>query len=79
MDGHDTLLATSEIKALSSPSADHSLDKSLTCSVRLDRLEERTGRHGGRKARPGGVSCDKGLVQHEDPTRREAVGVRPTH
>ncbi|CAL8268753.1 unnamed protein product [Boreogadus saida] len=53
VDGHDTLLAASEPEALSSPSADHSVAKSLNCSVRLVRLEELTGHQGGRKGRPG--------------------------
>ncbi|CAL8405964.1 unnamed protein product [Arctogadus glacialis] len=43
VDGHDTLFAASELEALSSLSADHSVAKSLNCSVRLVRLEELTG------------------------------------
>ncbi|CAL8284331.1 unnamed protein product [Gadus morhua 'NCC'] len=53
VDGQDTLFAASELEALSSLSADHSVAKSLNCSVRLVRLEELTGHHGGRKGRPG--------------------------
>ncbi|CAL8407008.1 unnamed protein product [Arctogadus glacialis] len=44
VDGHDTLFAASELEALSSLSADHSVAKSLNCSVRLVRLEELTCR-----------------------------------
>ncbi|CAL8237505.1 unnamed protein product, partial [Arctogadus glacialis] len=58
VDGHDTLLAASELEALSSLSADHSVAKSLNCSVRLVRLEELNGHQGGRKGRPG-VLCGK--------------------
>ncbi|CAL8292777.1 unnamed protein product [Arctogadus glacialis] len=58
VDGHDTLFAVSELEALSSLSADHSVAKSLNCSVRLVRLEELTGHQGGRKGRPG-VLCGK--------------------
>ncbi|CAL8334523.1 unnamed protein product [Arctogadus glacialis] len=58
VDGHDTLLAASEPEALSSLSADHSVAKSLNCSVRLVPLEELTGHQGGRKGRPG-VLCGK--------------------
>ena len=58
VDGHDTLFAASELEALSSLSADHSVAKSLNCSVRLVRLEELTGHQGGRKGRPG-VLCGK--------------------
>ncbi|XP_059905214.1 zinc finger protein 260-like isoform X1 [Gadus macrocephalus] len=53
VDGHDTLFAASEPEALSSLSADHSLAKSLNCSVRLVHLEELTGHQGGRMGRPG--------------------------
>ncbi|XP_056444944.1 zinc finger protein 813-like isoform X3 [Gadus chalcogrammus] len=55
---HNTLFAASEPEALSSLSADHSVAKSLNCSVRLVRLEELTGHQGGRKGRPG-VFCGK--------------------
>ncbi|XP_030210395.1 oocyte zinc finger protein XlCOF6 isoform X2 [Gadus morhua] len=55
---HNTLFAASEPEALSSLSADHSVAKSLNCSVRLVRLEELTGQQGGRKGRPG-VFCGK--------------------
>ncbi|XP_056444961.1 zinc finger protein 468-like isoform X4 [Gadus chalcogrammus] len=58
VDGHDTLFAASELEALSSLSADHSVAKSLNCSVRLVRLEELTGHQGGRKGRSG-VLCGK--------------------
>ncbi|XP_059911571.1 gastrula zinc finger protein XlCGF49.1-like [Gadus macrocephalus] len=58
VDGHDTLFAASELEALSSLSADHSVAKSLNCSVRLVRLEELTGHQGGCKGRPG-VLCVK--------------------
>ncbi|CAL8406993.1 unnamed protein product [Arctogadus glacialis] len=58
VDGHDTLFAASELEALSSLSADHSVAKSLNCSVRLVRLEELTGHQGGHKGRPG-VLCGK--------------------
>ncbi|CAL8407010.1 unnamed protein product [Arctogadus glacialis] len=58
VDGHDTLFAASELEALSSLSADHSVAKSLNCSLRLVRLEELTGHQGGRKGRPG-VLCGK--------------------
>uniref|UniRef100_A0A8C5BHI2 C2H2-type domain-containing protein n=1 Tax=Gadus morhua TaxID=8049 RepID=A0A8C5BHI2_GADMO len=58
VDGHDTLFAASELEALSSLSADHSVAKSLNCSVRLVRHEELTGHQGGRKGRPG-VLCGK--------------------
>ncbi|CAL8406992.1 unnamed protein product [Arctogadus glacialis] len=58
VDGHDTLFAASELEALSSLSADHSMAKSLNCSVRLVRLEELTGHQGGHKGRPG-VLCGK--------------------
>ncbi|CAL8390231.1 unnamed protein product [Boreogadus saida] len=58
VDGHDTLFAASELEALSSLSADHSVAKSLNCSVRLVHLEELTGHQGGRKGRPG-VLCGK--------------------
>ncbi|XP_030208867.1 zinc finger protein 570 [Gadus morhua] len=54
----DTLLVKSEPEALSSLSADHSVAKSLNCSVRLVRLEELTLHQGGRKGRPG-VLCGK--------------------
>ncbi|CAL8406998.1 unnamed protein product [Arctogadus glacialis] len=43
VDVHNTLFAASEPEALSSLSADHSVAKSLNCSVRLVRLEELTG------------------------------------
>ncbi|CAL8406970.1 unnamed protein product [Arctogadus glacialis] len=43
VDGHDTLFAASEPEALRSLSTDHSVAKSLNCSVRLVRLEELTG------------------------------------
>ena len=55
VDGHDTLFAASELEALSSLSADHSVAKSLNCSVRLVRLEELTGHQGGRKGLCGKV------------------------
>ncbi|XP_056444972.1 zinc finger protein 300-like isoform X2 [Gadus chalcogrammus] len=58
VDGHVTLFAASELEVLSSLSADHSVAKSLNCSVRLVRLEELTGHQGGRKGRPG-VLCGK--------------------
>ena len=58
VDVHNTLFAASEPEALSSLSADHSVFKSLNCSVRLVRLEELTGHQGGRKGRPG-VLCGK--------------------
>ncbi|XP_056443625.1 zinc finger protein 160-like isoform X3 [Gadus chalcogrammus] len=58
VDGHDTLFAASELEALSSLSSDHSVAKSLNCSVRLVRLEELTGHQGCRKGRPG-VLCGK--------------------
>ncbi|XP_056444421.1 uncharacterized protein LOC130381025 [Gadus chalcogrammus] len=58
VDGHDTLFAASELEALSSLAADHSVAKSLNCSVRLVRLEELTGHQGGCKGRPG-VLCGK--------------------
>ncbi|CAL8284337.1 unnamed protein product [Gadus morhua 'NCC'] len=58
VDVHNTLFAASEPEALSSLSADHSVAKSLNCSVRLVRLEELTGHQGGRKGRPG-VLCGK--------------------
>ncbi|XP_056443470.1 gastrula zinc finger protein XlCGF17.1-like [Gadus chalcogrammus] len=58
VDGHYTLFAASELEALSSLSTDHSVAKSLNCSVRLVRLEELTGHQGGRKGRPG-VLCGK--------------------
>ncbi|XP_059905068.1 zinc finger protein 69-like [Gadus macrocephalus] len=58
VDGHDTLFAASELEALSSLSADHSVAKSLNCSVRLVPLEELTGHRAGRKGRPG-VLCGK--------------------
>ncbi|XP_056443641.1 zinc finger protein 260-like [Gadus chalcogrammus] len=58
VDGHDTLFAASEPEALRSLSTDHSVAKSLNCSVRLVRLEELTGHQGGRKGRPG-VLCGK--------------------
>ncbi|CAL8407016.1 unnamed protein product [Arctogadus glacialis] len=53
VDGHDTLHAASQLEALSSLSADHSVAKSLNCSVQLVPLEELTGHRGGRKGRPG--------------------------
>ena len=56
VDGHDTLFTASEMEALNSLSADHSVAKSLNCSVRLVRLKELTGHQGGRKGRPG-VLC----------------------
>uniref|UniRef100_A0A8C5FPG1 C2H2-type domain-containing protein n=1 Tax=Gadus morhua TaxID=8049 RepID=A0A8C5FPG1_GADMO len=58
VDGHDTLFAAPELEALSSLSADHSVAKSLNCSVRLVRLEELTGLQGCRKGRLG-VLCGK--------------------
>ncbi|XP_056443619.1 zinc finger protein 431-like isoform X8 [Gadus chalcogrammus] len=58
MDGHDTLIAASELEALSSLSADRSVAESLEHGMRLVRLEELTGRRGGRKGRPG-VLCGK--------------------
>ncbi|CAL8315702.1 unnamed protein product [Arctogadus glacialis] len=58
VDVHNTLFAASELEALSSLSADHSVAKSLNCSVRLVCLEELTGHRGGRKGRPG-VLCGK--------------------
>ncbi|CAL8239252.1 unnamed protein product, partial [Gadus morhua 'NCC'] len=58
VDGHDTLFVASELDTLSSLSADHSVAKSLNCSVRFVRLEELTGHQGGRKGRPG-VLCGK--------------------
>ena len=42
MNGHDTLFTASEVEALSSMSADHSVDKSLECGERLVRREEVT-------------------------------------
>ncbi|CAL8311671.1 unnamed protein product [Boreogadus saida] len=65
VDGHDTLFAASELEALSSLSADHSVAKSLNCSVRLVRLEELTGHQGGRKGRPG-VLCGKVIPNNAD-------------
>ncbi|CAL8390213.1 unnamed protein product [Boreogadus saida] len=53
VDGHDTLFAASEPEALSSLSTDHSVAKSLNCSVRLVHLEELTPYMGGLKGRPG--------------------------
>ncbi|XP_030209454.1 uncharacterized protein LOC115541749 [Gadus morhua] len=53
VDVHNTLFAASELEALSSLSADHSVAKSLNCSVRIVRLKELTGHQGGRKGRPG--------------------------
>ncbi|CAL8283272.1 unnamed protein product, partial [Gadus morhua 'NCC'] len=67
VDGHDTLFAASELEALSSLSADHSVAKSLTCSVRLVRLEELTGHQGGGKGRPG-VFCGKCDASYSDPS-----------
>ncbi|XP_056440994.1 zinc finger protein ZFP2-like isoform X1 [Gadus chalcogrammus] len=58
VDGHDTLFAASDAEALSSLSADHSVAKTLNCSVRLFRLEELTGHQGCSKGRPG-VLCGK--------------------
>uniref|UniRef100_A0A8C5BAR3 C2H2-type domain-containing protein n=1 Tax=Gadus morhua TaxID=8049 RepID=A0A8C5BAR3_GADMO len=58
VDGHDTLFAASDAEALSSLSADHSMAKTLNCSVRLFRLEELTGHQGCSKGRPG-VLCGK--------------------
>ncbi|CAL8390538.1 unnamed protein product [Boreogadus saida] len=52
--------AACKLEALSSLSADHSVAKSLNCSVRLVRLEELTGHRGGRKGRPR-VLCGKVL------------------
>ncbi|XP_030235554.1 zinc finger protein 180 isoform X2 [Gadus morhua] len=43
VDCHDTLFTVSEVEALSSLSADHSVAKSLECGERLVRLEELTG------------------------------------
>ncbi|CAL8237690.1 unnamed protein product [Boreogadus saida] len=65
VDGHDTLHTASELEALSSLSADHSVAKSLNCSVRLVRLEELTGHQGGRKGRPG-VLCGKVIPNNAD-------------
>ncbi|CAL8240262.1 unnamed protein product, partial [Gadus morhua 'NCC'] len=66
VDGHDTLFAVSELEGLSSLSADHSVAKSLNCSVRLVRLEL-TGHQGGRKGRPG-VLCGKCNASYSDPS-----------
>ncbi|CAL8390219.1 unnamed protein product [Boreogadus saida] len=52
VDGHDTLFAVSDPEALSSLSTDHSVAKSLNCSVRLVHPEELTPYMGGRKGRP---------------------------
>ncbi|CAL8284638.1 unnamed protein product [Gadus morhua 'NCC'] len=70
VDGHDTLVVASELEALSSLSADHSVAKSLNCSVRLARLEELTGHQGGRKGRPG-VLCGKVI-----PNKANQIRVR---
>ncbi|CAL8250204.1 unnamed protein product [Boreogadus saida] len=56
--GHDTLFTGSEVEALSSLSADHSVAKSLDCGERLIKREELTGHRGGRKSRPH-VLCRK--------------------
>ncbi|XP_056436443.1 zinc finger protein 665-like [Gadus chalcogrammus] len=76
--GHDTLFAASELEALSSPSADHIVTKSLNCSVRLVRLEELTGHQGGRKNRPGDlcgkvIPNDANMIVH----MRTHSGVKP--
>ena len=52
MNGHDTLFTTSEVDALSSLSADHSVAKSLERGERIIDNEELTGHRGGRKGRP---------------------------
>ncbi|CAL8239079.1 unnamed protein product [Gadus morhua 'NCC'] len=43
LDGHDTLFNASELEALDSPSADHSVDKSLERGEQLVHREELTG------------------------------------
>ncbi|CAL8407013.1 unnamed protein product [Arctogadus glacialis] len=73
VDGHDTLFAASELEALSSLSADHSVAKSLNCSVRLVRLEELTGHRGGRKGRPG-VLCGKVIPNNAIHTDEKPYG-----
>ncbi|CAL8390243.1 unnamed protein product [Boreogadus saida] len=65
VDCHDTLFAASEPEALNSLSADHSVAKSLNCSVRLVHLEELTGHRGGRKGRPD-VLCGKVFPNNAD-------------
>ena len=45
-DGHDTLFTASEVEALNSLSADHSVAKSLERGERLVRREELTGQVG---------------------------------
>ncbi|XP_030223420.1 zinc finger protein 271 isoform X2 [Gadus morhua] len=58
-DGHDTLFSTSELEALSSLSADHSVAKSLDCGgVPLVHREELTGYRAFRKGQPC-VECGK--------------------
>ena len=69
VDGHETLFAASELEALSSLSADHSVAKSLNCSVRLVRLEL-TGHQGGRKGRPG-VFCGKVIPNNANQIRTD--------
>ncbi|CAL8400247.1 unnamed protein product [Boreogadus saida] len=71
-DGHDTFFTTSEPEALSSPSADRSVAKSLVQS------EELTGHRGGRKCRPG-VLFDKGFPDNTKKTicKRTHTGEKP--
>ena len=58
-DGHDTLFSASELEALSSLSADHSVAKSLDCGgVPLVHREELTGYRAFRKGQPC-VECGK--------------------
>uniref|UniRef100_A0A8C5A9N5 C2H2-type domain-containing protein n=1 Tax=Gadus morhua TaxID=8049 RepID=A0A8C5A9N5_GADMO len=65
VDGHDTLFAASELEALSSLSADHSVAKSLNCSVRLVRLEDLTGHQSCRKGLCGKViSNNVNMIVH---------------
>jgi hypothetical protein len=52
VEDHDTLSAASELEALSSLCADHSVAKSLECNERLVHLEELTGPRGIHKGRP---------------------------
>ncbi|CAL8389903.1 unnamed protein product [Boreogadus saida] len=79
VDVHNTLFAASELEALSSLSADHSVAKSLNCSVRLVRLEELTGHRGGRKGRPG-VLCGKVIPNNVNmPYKCDQCTKRFTH
>ena len=58
VDSHDTLFSASELEALSSLSADHSVAKSLDCGVPLVHREELTGYRAFRKGQPC-VECGK--------------------